>query len=67
MAYGMTDSKEHSSVIVDDLYGAHKLIDYVIAMGHRRIGVITGKYSSIHTNDRLEGYKKGFGGTWHRV
>ena len=58
MAYGMTDSKEHSSVIVDDLYGAHKLIDYVIAMGHRRIGVITGKYSSIHTNDRLEGYKK---------
>ena len=58
MAYGLTDSKEHSSVIVDDMDGAYKLIDYVIAMGHKRIGVIMGKYSSIHTNDRLEGYKK---------
>lgn len=58
MAYGLTDSKEHSSVIVDDMDGAYKLIDYVIAMGHKRIGVIMGKDSSIHTNDRLEGYKK---------
>ena len=44
MAYGYTANKDIPSVVVNDEDGAHQIVDYLIANGHRRIGIITGKY-----------------------
>lgn len=58
MAYGYTKSEHYPSVVVDDKKGAYEIVNYVISMGHKNIGVITGKERSIHTHDRLLGYQK---------
>ena len=58
MAYGYTKSDHYPSVVVDDKKGAYEIVNYVISMGHKKIGVITGKERSIHTHDRLLGYQK---------
>lgn len=58
MAYGYTESDRFTSVTVDDEYGAYKLTKYIIGKGHRNIGVITGKSSSLHSKRRLAGYKR---------
>lgn len=58
MAYGYTESKKVPSVVVDDQSGAYELIDYLIGNGHRKIGVVSGKADSLHTQARLIGYQK---------
>lgn len=58
MAYGYTKSIHFPSVVVDDKRGAYDLVDYIISQGHKKIGVITGKPDSIHTNMRMIGYQK---------
>ncbi|HEV8077525.1 MAG TPA: substrate-binding domain-containing protein, partial [Marinobacter sp.] len=37
---------------------AKSLVDYLISLGHTRIGVITGLKDNPHTHDRLAGYKE---------
>lgn len=58
VAYGFTDKREVPSIVVHDVNGAEELIRYLIANGHRRIGVIAGKKESMHTQARLEGYQR---------
>ncbi len=58
IAYGYSKNELIPSVVVDDKNGAYIIIKHLIDKGHRKIGVITGKENSIHTNDRLEGYQK---------
>jgi LacI family transcriptional regulator len=58
MAYGYSGTAKTPSVMVDDEDGAFQIVDYMISQGHRRIGVITGKRDSIHTQARLEGYQR---------
>ena len=58
MSYGYIESDRYPSVFVDDETGAYELVKYVISQGHSRIGVIAGKHDSIHTNNRMSGYKK---------
>lgn len=45
------------SVRVDNVGGAQTMVDYLIGLGHRRIGVISGLEDNPHTMDRLRGYK----------
>ena len=58
VAYSYTTQKGIPSVMVSDEQGARELVKYLIAMGHRRIGVIAGKKDSMHTRSRLEGYQR---------
>lgn len=58
VAYGFTNKPEIPSIVVNDLSGAEKLIQYLISNGHKKIGVIAGKKESHHTQARLEGYQK---------
>lgn len=58
VAYGFTDNPNIPAVAVKEVAGAEKLTNYVIANGHKKIGVIAGKIDSIHTKSRLEGYKR---------
>lgn len=58
MAYGYTKSAKVPSVIVDEINGAYQMVQYLIEAGHKRIGLITGKPSSVHVQERLKGYQK---------
>jgi len=58
MAYGYSGTPKTPSVMVDDEDGAFQMVSYLISQGHKKIGVITGKTYSIHTQARLEGYQR---------
>lgn len=58
MAYGYTESGKVPSVVVDDEHGAYQIVQHLIRHGHRKIGMITGKKESLHTQARLLGYQK---------
>lgn len=45
------------SIRIDNIAASKTIVDYLISLGHRRIGVITGLKDNPHTIDRLEGYK----------
>jgi LacI family transcriptional regulator len=45
------------SVQVDNVKGARICVRHLIAMGHERIGVITGPHNLQNARDRLEGYR----------
>lgn len=58
MAYGYTENEKIPSVVVDDEDGAYQIVKHLIQMGHRKIGVITGKKASPHMQERLLGYQR---------
>ena len=60
MAYGYTENKDIPSVVVNDEDGAYQIVQYLIANGHRHIGIITGKADSIHMQERLLGMQRAF-------
>lgn len=52
---------EHSvgpSVRIDNRGAAKALVRYLISLGHRKIGVVTGLAGNAHSHTRLEGYKE---------
>ena len=60
MAYGYTQNENIPSIVVNDEDGAHQIVKYLIDNGHRKIGIITGKRDSIHTQERLLGMQRAF-------
>ncbi len=58
MAYGCTLNAAIPSVVVDDESGAYELVSMLIGSGHQKIGVVTGKIDSFHTQERLRGYQR---------
>jgi len=57
MTYAYSQTNGIPSVVIDDVDGAHSLVEYLLHLGHRRIGVITGKDGSAHAAKRLIGYQ----------
>ena len=53
------------SVDVDNVGGAQTAVEYLIGLGHRRIGAVTGRLDTAHGQDRLEGYRQAL--TTHRI
>lgn len=45
------------SVRIDNIAATKTIVDYLLALGHKSIGVISGLKDNPHTIDRLEGYK----------
>jgi len=43
---------------IDDKYGAYLATEYLISLGHKKIGMITGPLDSYTGKGRFEGYKK---------
>ena len=58
MTYAFSDSEKIPSVGVDDEKSAYELVKHLLDMGHRKIGVIGGLESNIHTQKRLAGYQR---------
>jgi len=44
------------SVIIDDFQGGQHIMDHIIGLGHRKIGMITGLTSNPHARERVRGY-----------
>ncbi len=44
------------TILVDYIRGAHKVMSYLISLGHTRIGIITGPITSSYNADRFTGY-----------
>lgn len=58
MTYGYTKSKKIPSVVVDDVQGSYMITRRLLENGHKRIGLITGKPDSLHTQARQMGFQK---------
>lgn len=52
------DASECSSVIADHMHGGYNAAKYLLELGHRRIGCITGPNNLQDSMERLNGYKK---------
>lgn len=58
VCYSFTDHKNIPSVIYDDEQAAYQATTRLIQNGNRKIGLIAGEMSSLHTKERLKGYKR---------
>lgn len=58
IAYSFTDNPKIPSVIFNDEEAAYQATTALICNGNRKIGVITGEMSSLHTRERMKGYKR---------
>lgn len=63
VAFGRTDEKNDFSYIDDDgVKAVHQIINYLVSLGHRRIGCITEPDILSKSHNRLLGYKQGLVG-----
>ncbi len=58
VAYSFTDNPKIPSVIFNDEEAAYQATTALIKNGNKKIGIITGEMSSLHTKERLKGYKR---------
>ena len=58
ITYGMSKDNRYPSIIIDDEKGGYDTTRYLIARGHKKIGVIAGVMDNLHTKLRLLGYQK---------
>jgi LacI family transcriptional regulator len=53
------DGVETDCVVSDNVGGALQAMDYLVSLGHRRIGFVGGARDSLPSRERLEGYLRG--------
>lgn len=58
IVYALSGAHRFPSVVFDDEKGGYDITKYLISMGHRKIGVIAGISSNLHTQKRSIGYQK---------
>lgn len=58
VVYAYSKSPKFTSVVIDDEKGGYDITQYLISMGHRRIGVIAGTADNLHTQKRMLGYQE---------
>ena len=58
ISYAFTEQNDISSVEFDDVKAACDMTNHLIQKGHKKIAVIAGSKNNIHTERRLEGFKK---------
>lgn len=58
VAASSCENTPYHSVRIDNAGASAKVVNHLIGLGHRRIGVITGLKDNPHSIDRLKGYKQ---------
>lgn len=58
MTYATSDNPSFPSILIDDEKGGYDMGRYLISMGHKKIAVITGVESNMHTQKRLKGFQR---------
>jgi len=53
-----TESTPGPCIRVDNVTAFEHMVEYLISLGHQRIGLITGLKGNPHTVDRMKGYRK---------
>ncbi|HEY9594241.1 MAG TPA: GntR family transcriptional regulator [Spirochaetia bacterium] len=53
--------QRYDSLSVNNMSGAHKVVRYLLGLGHRAIGCIRGPRSSLAARDRYDGYVRALG------
>ena len=56
VAASSCENTPYTSVRIDNAGASAKVVNHLISMGHRRIGVISGLKHNPHTIDRMKGY-----------
>ena len=56
-AYSMSPYTKKNSVLSDDVRAAQEAVDYLVGLGHSRIGYINGPENVIPSEERIKGYK----------
>ena len=57
-ACGCEHTNGRPAIRIDNRGAAKTMVDYLISLGHTRIGVISGLKDNSHSMDRLKGYKE---------
>jgi LacI family repressor for deo operon, udp, cdd, tsx, nupC, and nupG len=52
------ENTPYPTVRIDNFGAAKEVVNYLISIGHKRIGVISGLQNNPHTIDRIKGYKQ---------
>lgn len=52
------ENTPYPAVRIDNVGAAKEVVNYLISLGHKRIGVISGLKDNPHTRDRLKGYQQ---------
>lgn len=58
IAYATSEGNAFPSITIDDEKGGYDMTKYLISMGHRKIGIVAGEASNIHTKNRLLGHQR---------
>lgn len=58
IAYAESENGRFPSILIDDEAGGYEMGKYLIAMGHKKIGVLAGVASNMHSRLRLEGFQR---------
>lgn len=58
IAYATSENKRFPSILIDDEEGGYEMGKYLVAMGHKNIGVITGVADNMHSQKRLQGFQR---------
>lgn len=58
IAYATSLDSRFPSILPDDEKGGYDMTAYLLSMGHRKIGVISGVRDNRHTMSRLNGYQR---------
>lgn len=58
IVYALSGFSRFPSVVFDDEKGGYDITKYLISMGHRKIGVLAGIDSNLHTQKRILGYQR---------
>lgn len=51
------ENTPYPSVRIDNVGASERVVDYLISLGHRRIGVVSGLEDNPHSIERLQGYR----------
>lgn len=57
-----TEDTPGKSIRIDNVKAMRTVVEYLVSLGHRRIGLITGIKENPHSIDRLRGYKDALAG-----
>lgn len=61
VAYASSEDNRFPTVLIDDERGAYDMINYLLSLGHKDIGIIAGERGNAHTIKRLDGVRKACG------
>lgn len=58
LVYGYDSEHRIPNIILDDVKGGYEATQYLISMGHKKIGVLGGLEENEHAKKRIQGYQK---------